>query len=327
MSRETRTLRPFSAPSAFNEALQFAQFHMGEQICDADSRITIESASAFLRAKPALSWARDNAEMEMFRSLLGAGVKESGISPSQLGLVVTAYSGFLKMVDVCYLARLSDCSSLERLVPLSECRPRALQASTHGATVSAHIALLQQQERRALQPWRKGTWLARAQFRLDLETTIMSIFRPTPMDDAKRQELGLPKGTARYFALNDHDPFGPFGDTESPTFYVDEDLLSRLNAEATSPLSKALQAQLVCDFIVGLVLASNARNADQHEWETLKDSLIGRVVELVAGRNATQDDRENALGLLRTDPTAFIARAEGVLNIKRSMIRSFSVSP
>lgn len=327
MSRETRTLRPFSAPVVFGEALQFVQFHMGEQICDADSRITIESASDFLRAKPALSWARNDAEMETFRSLLNDGVTESGISPSQLGLVVTVYSGFLKMADICYQARLSDCSSLERLVPFSECRPRALQASTHGATVSAYVALLQRQERRALQPWRKGTWLARVQFRLDLETTITSIFRPTPMDDAKRRELGLPKGTARYFALNDHDPFRPYSDTEPPTFYVDEDLLSRLNAEATSPLSKALQAQMVCDFIIGLVLASNARNADQHEWEDLKDSLIGRAVELVAGRNASLGDRENAFSLLRTDPTTFIARAEDVLNIKRSMIRSFSVSP
>lgn len=327
MSRETRTLRPFSVPAAFGEALQLARFHMGEQVCEADSRIMVDSADDFLRAKPALSWARTDAEMEMFRSLLQQGVDESGIPASELGLIVTAYSSYLKIVDVCLQVPLSDCASVERTTSFAKCRPRALYASTHGATLSAYVALLSQQERRALRPWRKGAWLARAEFRISLETEAAAIFRPTPLTDARRNELGLPKQTLRYFELGDHDPFHPYNDQERPAFYVDEELLSRLNADPASALSKAIQAQLVCDFIAGLVVACNARDADLPAWEDAKESLIGRVVRRVVGEKATRSECEEMLQLTKKRPTEFIARAEHALDVKRALLKSFSESP
>ena len=327
MSRETRTLRPFSVPAAFGDALQLARFHMGEQVCEADSRIMVDSADDFLRAKPALSWARNDAEMETFRSLLQQGVNESGIPASELGLIVTAYSSYLKIVDVCFQAPLSDCASVKRITSLAECRPRALYASTHGATLSAYVALLAPQEQQALRPWRKGAWLARAEFRVSLETAAAAIFRPTPLTDARRSEFGLPKQTLRYFTLDDHDPFRPYNDTERPTFYVDEELLSRLNADPTSALSKAIQAQLACDFIAGLIAACNARNADVPSWDDAKESLIGRVVRRVVGEKASRSECEEALLMATKNPTKFIARAEHALDVKRVLLKSFSESP
>ena len=327
MSKETRTLRPFHAPAEFSNALRLAQLHMGEQVCDADSQITIGSPEDFLRAQPAVSWARDDACMVQFRALLEAGTEKCGILPSDLGLVIVASSNYLKIADTCYLRPLSKCASEARLVRLANPRPRALQASTHGAKVTTYVALLSEQEQRPLRPWRLGTWLARAEFRITVGESAMGIFRPTPLDDEKRSELQLPKQTVRYFTLGDHDPLRPFGETEPPEFFVDEDLLSRISATGESPLSKAIQSQLVCDFIASVVVACATSDTKDHEWSDLKDSLVGRIVRLVAGSKAPDHECMKALELIDRDPAKFVALAEGALNVRSAMVTPFAESP
>ena len=176
---------------------------MGDQVCHADARLLFETSHDFARAAPALSWARDEAEMMHFRDLLRRGVHQSGIPASQLGLIVVASSRYLHIADIVYRLPLAQCDELPRLHSLKECRPRALQASTHGAEVSAYIALLQNRDQAPLQPWRKGTWLARTTFRLTIGQTEASIFRPEPLTDTDREEMNLGKETVRYFYLGE----------------------------------------------------------------------------------------------------------------------------
>lgn len=323
MSVETRTLRPFDPVPQFDEALKLARFHMGDQVCEPDSRLVLESADDFLRARPALSWADDEVQMSQFRALLLEGATVSDVAQHDLGLVVLIYTRYLQIADIPCCVPLSECASIPRLLSFAEHRPRALQASTHGAVISAHVVLLQKQTKRPLRPWRKGTWLAKAAFRLTLSSDA-ALFHPTALTDEKRSELSLPRQAMRYVEIDDRqDLLRSTGDTELPTFYVDEELLARLNSEPTSPLSKALQAQLALDFITAAVAVYNSDRETAGDWDDLKDSLLGRIVRVVAGGKAGPDDYRRVLRRMETNPAAFVAQAEGALHLRRTLLNAF----
>ena len=322
MSRETRIQRPFTESDDLQRALDLATFEMGSQRCIGGERITVQSAEDFLHSEPQITWAPDDGSMEEFRGLLRSGVHQSGIAAADLGLVVVASSAYLKIADVCFQAPLDEGDGLARTTSFAECRPRALQASTHGSVVSAYVVLLREQERGDLRPWRRGTWLARAMFRIALAETEDSIFQPTALTDEVRKQHGLPAKTVRYFHLDDADPFRPDGG--QPQLFVDQDLLTRLHSEAGSARSKALQAQLVCDFANGIVLACSARASeldDGRTWAEVEDSLIGRVVRLAAGGKADTERCEELLGLVRTDPGKLMALVEHAVGLQTTLAK------
>lgn len=324
MSVETRTLRPFDPPPQLEDALKLARFHMGNQICEPDSRIVVETPDDFLRAKPVLSWADDDAQLAQFHSLVQNGAEASGVPSAELGLVVLIYTRYLQIANVALCVPLNECQQVPRVHSFASPRPRALQASTHGAVVSAQIALLRQQPKRPLAPWRKGTWLAKVTFRLALATEA-SLFHPTPLTDQVRAKLGLPRQTARYVELDDYlDLLLPFEKVGPPTFYVDEELLSQLDSEPTSPRSKALQAQLVLDFITAAVATYHSRRNGAGDWDDLKDSLLGRIVRLVAGAKASPAECRQVLARLEDDPAKFVALAENALNLRRTLAKAFA---
>lgn len=327
MSQESRVLRPFSAPRAFERALQSARFHMGALVCEPNSRLAMESPEEFLQAAPVISWAHTDEELVSFKSLLCEGIKDSGIDPAALGLVVVAYSRYLQLADICFALPLDALETLERTHSFVQCRPRALQASTSGARLFAYVALLTEQEQAPLRPWRKGHWLARVDFRIRVAESETSVFRPIPLGEAQRRELGLPAHTVRYFTLTDHDPFRPYSDTEAPGFYVDEDLLMAIDRTAGSPQGRAMQADLVRDFIANLVLSCARQPSERmnRSWDELKDSLLGRVIRLTAGQNATPAECTQVLDLLWNDPARLIARVEHSLDLRRTMIKSVEV--
>ena len=327
MSQESRVLRPFIAPRAFEKALQSTRFHMGALVCEPNSRLAMESSEEFLQAVPAISWAHTDQDLTSFKSFLCEGIKDSGADPATLGLVVVAYSRYLQLADVCFVLPLDTLELLERVHSFAQCRPRALQASTNGARLFAYVALLTEQEQAPLRPWRKGHWLARVDFRIHVAESEASIFRPTPLDEARRRELDLPAHAVRYFTLNDHDPFRPYSDTEAPEFYVDEEFLMAIDRTAGSPQGKAMQADLVRDFIADLVRSCVMRSDERPNWswDDLKDSLLGRIIRLTVGKNATPAECSQVLDLLWSDPAKLIAHAEHSLDLRRAMIKSVDV--
>lgn len=322
MSRETRIQRPFEESDDFQRALDLAVFEMGAQRCDGGERIVIQAAGDFLHSEPQITWAADDEGMEEFLGLLRSGATQSKIAATDLGLVVVASSRYLRIADICLQVPLDKCDGLARTASFAECRPRALRASTSGATVTAYIVLLQEQERSDLKPWRRGTWLARTVFQVALTKTEDSIFQPTPLDDDARKQYGLPANTVRYFHNDDADPFT--ADGGQPQLFVDQDLLARLHSEAGSARSKALQAQLVCDFVNGIVREAAARARESEDgwmWSDVEDSLIGRVIHLAMGGRASTDQYEDALQLVRTDPGKLMALVEHAVGLQKTFAK------
>ncbi len=86
-------------------------------------------------------------------------MEESECDPATLGLVVTAYTKYLKITDILLSHSLDDLDTLPRTSEFDGIhRPPALQASTHGTVIVAYVVLLADQPSVALKPWRKGTW-------------------------------------------------------------------------------------------------------------------------------------------------------------------------
>lgn len=250
MSREVRTVRPFQIGDSLDQVLEGTVFRFGADECSAGGRIQVDNADDYCRRRAELVWASEEG-FEYFKTSLSNAVAAIGIDPGTLALLVTAATGYLKITEVVFCHSLSDLDNLSAIVNLSDPRPEALRTGFHGAKVAAYLLLIEDIDPQPLRPWRKGTWLARAVFRLVSSTLSSSLFRPTPLDKTQRDRLGLPQGVVRYLDLGDYEPSQRYDDP--PTFYVDEDLLNSLAAQPNSRLSRFIQVQLVQDFIWGVL--------------------------------------------------------------------------
>ena len=165
-----------------------------------------------------------------FRQTLTDEAARNRIEADAASLIVTAHAPYLKLTDVVVNHPLSELHSLRRTLTLrGESRPAALWANTHGAVVTAYVALNREMpDAGSLRPWLMGTWLARAVFRLKTDLPPV-LFRPIPMKEDDRREHNLPPECARYLHMGDHDPLQSREGQPPPEFYVDADLLARID--------------------------------------------------------------------------------------------------
>lgn len=319
MSSETRDIRPFNVAPSLERIFNNTILRFGESECQPNSRIVIEDTATYGIRKAEIVWTEEN-RFGDFKRTLSNGASSSGISHSLLSILVIVSTSYLKITDIVLQHSLNDLETLPRILNLTETgRPRALQASTTGATIDAYLVRTESTRPKPLHPWRKGTWLARVRFRIETQRDI-SLFRPIPLDDDRRAELGLPKGTVRYVQMGDHEPTEPYGSTEAPIFYVDRELLSELSARNNSRAGAALQAQLALDFVAAVITASTGKVKTIHTYQELEDSLIGRVVRLIVSSKSSDSERDAIIKLISTDPAKVIAHAEHTITLRKIML-------
>lgn len=321
MSSETRTLRPFSGLAPFEDALSRPLLHFGEDICTPGSSIAVAiDRHTFQLRRVVIEWAPEEAFDDFQKDLL-QGADNLGIPRSDLVLLVFAKTGYLKQVDLLKTVPLSDLESLERYIDLSSPRPKSLMAPQSGFVVEALVVLGRTLEPAPLKPWRKGTWLARSTFGVDTSLG-KNLYRPLPLTEQVRDELGLPAKTVRYVYLGDHDPLGPFaGQPEQPILYIDEDVLAEIQTSVSSPVSKAMQYDMALDFLTA-VLYESSRNPDLREMAVadLEGSLLGEIIRRIAG--PSESEQAKLLGLIRSDPHKAVAHAEAAIDMAKPLIES-----
>ena len=287
----------------------------------------MEDPDEYLRAKPRLTWEEDDDRFAAFRERVLQGLADHGIEPDAAALVVTAHTGYLKIVSILVYHLVSDLDRLEResIFDGPE-RLKALRASTHGATVTAHLALIKNIEPVPLRPWRKGTWLAKATFRIQTDTAHQ-LFQPTSMDDETRNEFQLPKDCVCYVHMDPHDALRPYLHTSAPVFYVDADVLTRLDRAAGSAVGRAMQAQLARDFVAGVIMDVAAQRAEEVaslSWDDIEGSLFGRIVAMVSGKGSSVAACQQMIQLVRNDPSRLLSQVEGALKLQPSVVQSLS---
>lgn len=319
MSFESRIVRPFHR-TPLDEILVSSSFQFGDQECEADAGITVADPESFARSSGRIVWAPEG-EFEDFKEALRRGAPDLGIEPSALGLLAVASTTYIKRSQEVYRCPLTDLESLSRVTDVTGGeRPVALRTGFHGAVVEIYLLLLREVAKRPLRPWRKGTWVSRASFRLDVEKGA-ALFRPIPLDSEHRERLGLPAGTLRYVDLEHHDVLEPFGESEPPRFYIDADLLNELGARQQSPVALVIQAQLAHDFVAAVVhRAAVEADVSTRSWAEVEASLLGKVLRYAAGSGASDDDRRLLLKQASEEPQRMLARTEHRIDIRKSLI-------
>ena len=322
MSKETRTVRPFRT-DGLGTILDGIILRFGERDCGAAESIVVDDPGEFTRSRGEVIWAQED-EFDEFKRALIKGAAELKIDQSALGLFITASTTYLKRTQEVFHRPLDKLESLERVTLITpHNRPVALQTGFHGAVIDTYLLLLRELEKRPLYPWRKGTWLSRAKFRVNVDKGA-DMYRLTPLDDAIRAQLGIPPKAMRYVDLGDTDILASYGDFVPPRFYVDDECLAQLDARHSSPIGVALQAQLVQDFVAG-VLWYGVANDDECEldaksWEDIEDSLLGRVLRFIAGPGASAEDKMALLKTLYSNPEQVVARAEHAVDISKYIL-------
>lgn len=319
MSSETRDIRPFNVAASLERIFYETKLRFGDLECESGSRIMVEDNSTYGIRKVEITWAEDH-NFEDFKRILATGAASSGLSHSLLSILVTVSTSYLKITDTIWKHSLTQLETLPKTIDLTRHgRPQALQASTTGATLNVYLIRTEASDPRQLHPWRKGTWLARTSFRIETQRDTR-LFRPTPLNDEIRTELDLPKKTLRYVQMGDHEPTEPYNNTEPPVFYVDQELLSELNARSSSLAGKALQSQLVLDFVAAVITVSAKEITQAHTYRELEDSLIGRVVRLIVSPRSPDSERDALIRRMSTDPAKVIAQAEDIIDLRKDIL-------
>ncbi|WP_419842266.1 hypothetical protein [Candidatus Poriferisodalis sp.] len=331
MSSERRTVRPFAIDPKLDGLFDDSVLRFGSQTCSAGSSVAIDDD--FERCAVGLCWAA-NDQFGDFVHRLRTGVLDSGLRLEDTSVVVSARSGYLKSPRVVFRHSLEDPSALipePRLdvTPTGE-RHDVFRASTHGVAVDAYVALartLPPDQRRLLAPWRAGTWLAHARFRVSTHDDA-ELFRPQPLDDTKRKELRLPEGAVTHaeFVGDVTDPTADSADV--CTFWVDEALLQSIDAQARSAAANLLQRWLFAEFASAVLHQyridmddSSSRSGD---LDDLRTSLFGRVARQLAGRHASDEEFTELALRCAKSPHAASAFAQDRFGLRKAAISSLT---
>lgn len=259
-----------------------------------------------------------------FKSLLSEAIETSGLAPEDLSLVLTARMRRLKQVTT--LKTWSMIDLMSGLEPMTVASPtkasQLLETPKSGAELTLHLLLNKQITPEPLRPWRKGTWLARATFRIDT-ANMGFVFTPYPLDDEARMLLSLPPGTLRYIEVG--SPLDKIGDETAIRFWIDQQLLREISAERKSGTSQFLQRQFFLDAI-GAIVQKAISDPAIHSASAadLEATLIGRLLEWIGGLNDGSSDeaRSRMRQIMReeliADPARLLAQAEARVPDMRS---------
>ena len=323
MSQEARTIRPFVELGGVGSLVNDAVLHFGDLSCLPNSRVAFDAEAHTFAMRPVkIAWAANDAEFMERRVATSDSVRDLGFSATDVSLVAIATTPYLRTAEVAMAISLTQLDDLPRVSSLTvNGRPRAFDASHHGFSVGVYILLNRNVEPRPLQPSRKGTWLARSQFTI-VTDAAQTLFRLSPMNAAKKEQLGLGPRAVRYLDLDDHDPLEPFADqADKPEFFVDEQILTQLNLAARTPSSKAMQLQLAVDFIASVVTAASRHpEIKRKSLDDVEDSLLHRVIRASAGPGAREDDLKHLFSRVSDDPGWVVAHAENTLDIRSGVM-------
>jgi hypothetical protein len=119
----------------------------------------------------------------------------------------------------------------------------------------------------------------------------------------------------RYITLGGVSPLEEGIGENSVEVWVDADLLAKMSATPRGKTSTALQRQLFVDAIANVVHSARSESAlADLGWLDVKDSLLGRVIEVVAPSSSSVEVHTAAcvsyLNMVKTHPARFLAFAE-----------------
>ena len=335
---ETRTLRPYENVDAVQTVMEELALVYGETDPTTSGATTSIEAAQYVNSIPELLWPpreedEGKSEQEIWASFhrrLKASVKKTGVETDDVLVIITASTPYLRIAETLWTGTLdqfrSDSKNDDQIGLLldKEPRPGPFQTPQGGCRIEVAVILAKQLRRASERPWRKGTWLGRAIFKVG--TTKGGIgFTPKPMDDELRDHFNLPRGTLRYVDLpGTLDPSEGIFEIDC---YIDIDLLNDVQNNQKTDGALAFQYQIAIDVTRSLVSKANRELADRPEVGSpseISDSLCARLIEAAARTEKRQrdHDREQILfNYIKTEPERFLAYEEARLTKLKSIIQ------
>ena len=321
MSTEQRDVRPFAPVAALDHLFKHARLKVGSDVFEAGATAVLED-DVFQRAGVSLELASDSGVIAAALAASTPDFEDLGLTVDDLAFAVVLSSSYLKISEFVHRVPLSQLAGAGPHFVLSGSpRPSALRTPRSGCQVDVLVYLDVQKPQVPLRPWRFGTWISRASFSLTTHHAFAG-FTPKPLTAEMKLELGLPPKTVRYIVLGDESPLTEGVGEDSVEVWFDSDLLAMMSLNPKGKTSVALQRQLFVDAIAAVVAESRvSEQFDVMSWADVKDSLLGRVVALVAPKSGNEDARTSAcvnyLEMVKHQPAKFMAYAEeaaGLIN-------------
>lgn len=324
MSAENRTVRPFQGLGRLERVLDNAVLYFGPDRIAANGYIDLDVGYHEYLLRPVrLSLCEDRTSWPSVTARIQEGLEEAELEPSVVELLAVARSAFLKYADIVLClpasALLRERSAEFDLTSISGGRAKAFSTPWSGFWLDLYLAVSKDLDPAPLKPWRRGTWLARTQFRVSAPLSA-SVLPPVPLTPELRADLQLPKEAVHYIDFGDHDVLEPIEGQEEPTFYVDADLLALAVARRASPSSRAFQLGLVQVLVSSIIWrAAAASKIRACTYGEVVDSLLGRVIRLIAGTKATESHKNALIQLVGTKPELVVAMAESAIGYLTGM--------
>jgi hypothetical protein len=299
---ELHEIRPYAGVDDIQDALCVVKLEFGDALIENRGRSTV-SGRAYLRERVGLRIGETQEDSKLFVKHLKATVEQADLDPAQCELVVLASTSRLKISDIVWRSRISELNDLGPLIKIAvgEERPRALQTPFGTFSINVYVVLAEQTAPRPLRPWRKGTWLAKAEFVVTTGLAEIS-FSPIPLDAETRERLALPPASVRYVLVT--EPLNPDPPWDALQLFVDAELLSSLAENPHTVGARAFQRQLFVDAMTALVYKASSQLNTHHEpidLEDLEGSLLWNVLRRTVGAapdGLVSRDERNAMNLL-----------------------------
>ncbi len=314
MSSETRVIRPYTGVDRFQQILDGFRLRCGPDEIEPGTSRSIPS-SYFLET-PVVLLSPSEIDLPILRAAAVAAATEVGLEATDIDLVVSASTPYLRLLDVVYRANLGLPDAIPESVTLTSGQTRALQTPSGGLDLEVCFALNQSLSPRALRPHRLGTWLGRVNFSLRTELGELG-FTPRPLTKEEKTALGLPPETVRFVRV---DASALMADdmADAVEFYVDEVVLAVLNSGPNTAGARTFMRQMFMDMMAAIVQTVRSNDvADikvaDLELSDVEGTVLGRVLYAAAGtlpREGREIRRQIALDQLKNEPQLLLSHLE-----------------
>lgn len=330
-SHESRVYRPFVVDRQLESLFDDSCLLIGKERCKANETVSLDSVP-FRDASIDIQWARSNEAFSAFKSALRHGMFGTGIVPEHACLAVTARTPYLKGVRQLVTFNAGNLTKLRRLTNLGTRgdRPDVLRAAFHGFEVIVSLTLNKDLPKDDLRrPRDKGFWLARATFTIK-SLRHAPLWHPKKLTKEHRETLNLAPQAVTYVEFGDDaDVLAPLEEA-APVLWIDEDVWDLLarpsNKENAEALARHYFLQVVSETLYRYAAHTSDSAVPLSEGATkqiLRDSVIGRFVSAIAGRDASVESRQQLLHLAGEDPALVQAMAQDSFDLKRSILTAW----
>jgi len=284
VSRERRVVRPYRGLGDLQHLVDGLVVDFGQTSMHAGD-LLVSSPQDFLAHPVTLCLAEDGSDLADLQASVLQCLDSIGLQHGAVELVVILSTPRLKTNTVVKRIPIDDLNAAGNRVLLgnSDSRPIPLQAPHGGCYIRVYLCLNRQLERAELRPWRKGTWLAKAQFHV--KTDLGSVgFTPLELTEEVRKDHELAKDTIR-FALVE-EPLAPGVALDGIRVFIDPVIMAELAANPGTGASRAFQIELFLMAMSAAIYEGSRQLALDSHWRTfdqIEGSILARIISLVIG--------------------------------------------